>query len=1060
MHAHAARARDITMPRRENELVEVRATLTSLGLGGFPPPAGQPQSNARNPRVHDVQPTAPALRTSTIVVRNVDCAVAESALRQFLMRLPGVSSFQTDSLRGTVQVTYDVGTTSAAVINRLLRSYGFHPAGCTLTLPWKGHLATADIAQLTLRIPPPFRTPHGWALLQNHALSRDGIKACVVSTDGATAYLSYDAAVCGGRDLVTYIGGSGIECSVESQDPVLLEHTLGRLSQRVPGGAGLIAILIACLLWVHVFPPQFLETCIIGGLSGVRLAQLAVGFVTTVVVGATPLEVGFLRWRKTARPCAHCIVSTAAFILFLAGCANTAVSVLSVCQDESLPVLALTTASWIFVLWCVGRDVSYFLKARVCRDVDQHRCVSSVSRFVRFESGETDVIQELVHPGDKLIVKAGERVRFDGIALTPATVQEPPLVASNPDLRPMEKEPGSAVLRGSLVMRSDLTLRVTTVGKSQLRTALSQLQMHQAAASRIVDWAFAYYVICAIIGTVVGLYWVRLGLASEIGTPSLAEAIATGLSVGAAIHLLGLTEPLRLLACAVPECATGYLASLGCGVFHPSALRKAAEVTHVVISPSALPGTFEIAGLLVAPDACSSVANRLQWTAPVVEEEGDCTGPAPVVLTPSPPATVVEGHQEAALLIWTVIAQLQSSTAPSRLNGFLLDHVPKGVVPTPSMSQSSQTFPGQGVEGSWSLMKDPEGSQPPFLVDGAMGSLEFISACHYRDTEDLRPAWDKLRYACECYIAGGYDIAVVSTFGTPIGAVIWKFHCNPCARQALAYCHKSLGVPVWVVSGKHPSASQALSQETGVPEDHVVCGATPTERVRFLTHLAEALVYDEGGQIGVVAEGSQRRFLSLVTSRLGTQTLRICSGSDTFCEAGAEVAWRPRSIVHLLNLVRIARHARFVRRLSLFLLLACLGGALALFTTVIPTRVPTQAPVLALLVSLGTEWLVLVLALSVAHIDPIRHGPSGKQPAGIRRGRGSTNGTTLCSASLIFPQPWYSKASRRLCACCTWLLRRHFSAPSGQFEDDAEKLLAHVSLDVGRIQRYEFGPSI
>lgn len=67
--------------------------------------------------------------TTTLKVRDIDCASCEDTIRTALSRLPGVETVVPSGETNEVKVGYDEGATTEEAVRERLRDIGFEPLG-------------------------------------------------------------------------------------------------------------------------------------------------------------------------------------------------------------------------------------------------------------------------------------------------------------------------------------------------------------------------------------------------------------------------------------------------------------------------------------------------------------------------------------------------------------------------------------------------------------------------------------------------------------------------------------------------------------------------------------------------------------------------------------------------------------------------------------------------------------------------------------------------------------------------------------------------------------------
>ncbi|MDW8335857.1 MAG: cation-translocating P-type ATPase [Tepidimonas sp.] len=185
-----------------------------------------------------------------------------------------------------------------------------------------------------------------------------------------------------------------------------------------------------------------------------------------------------------------------------------------------------------------------------------------------------DVPVEELLPGDRVLVRAGERIPADGVIEAGQTQVDESLLTGEP--LPQPRTVGDAVLGGSINGEGAIEVRITAVGAtSTLQRIIALVQDAQAAKpplQRLVDRVAAVFVPAVVLLALVtawGWWWAGAGLAQ-----ALLHAVAV--LVIACPCALGLATPVAIMA------GTGAAARHGILIRDPQALERAARVRAVV----------------------------------------------------------------------------------------------------------------------------------------------------------------------------------------------------------------------------------------------------------------------------------------------------------------------------------------------------------------------------------------------------------------------------------------------------------------------------------------------
>ena len=185
-----------------------------------------------------------------------------------------------------------------------------------------------------------------------------------------------------------------------------------------------------------------------------------------------------------------------------------------------------------------------------------------------------DVPVDRLAPGDRVLVRPGEKVPVDGTVVEGATsVNEAMLTGES---RPVEKRPGDAVIGGAINGEGSIVVEVEKTGaETYLAQVIDLVQKAQESRSRTQDLAdraaFLLVAIALSVGAVTFAAWFALGA----GAGFAVERAATVMVI-ACPHALGLAVPLVIAVSTSLAARSGFL------IRDRSAFERAKEITAVV----------------------------------------------------------------------------------------------------------------------------------------------------------------------------------------------------------------------------------------------------------------------------------------------------------------------------------------------------------------------------------------------------------------------------------------------------------------------------------------------
>ncbi len=237
--------------------------------------------------------------------------------------------------------------------------------------------------------------------------------------------------------------------------------------------------------------------------------------------------------------------------------------------------LYFDTATFLFSAISLGKGLE--ARARALATASLHRLVRllpSTATVLR-DGAEQSVPLAEVQIGDLVLVRAGERVPVDGIAVAgKASVDESLLTGES---EPVVKGEGDEVLGGSLCLDGFLQVEALRVGEStfaaQMVRLMEEAQATKPSMQRLADRVAAVFVPLVLsFALVTFIGWMALS-----GDLTKAMVAAVSVMVIACPCAMGLATPTAIAV------ALGRLAQMGIWVRNAEAIEKAAAITAVVL---------------------------------------------------------------------------------------------------------------------------------------------------------------------------------------------------------------------------------------------------------------------------------------------------------------------------------------------------------------------------------------------------------------------------------------------------------------------------------------------
>ncbi len=174
----------------------------------------------------------------------------------------------------------------------------------------------------------------------------------------------------------------------------------------------------------------------------------------------------------------------------------------------------------------------------------------AVARVIR-DGQEVEVPIEEVQPGDRVRVRPGESIPVDGLVVEGVSSVDESIVTG--ESLPVEKEPGSPVIGGSINQSGSLVVEVTQVGEEsflqQVARYIEEARAMKPGIMQLVDLVLKYYVPGVILFAGAGLLIWTLGSWLVTGQMDVSRAIFAGLAVFVMGYpcALGMATPLALI---------------------------------------------------------------------------------------------------------------------------------------------------------------------------------------------------------------------------------------------------------------------------------------------------------------------------------------------------------------------------------------------------------------------------------------------------------------------------------------------------------------------------------
>ena len=399
------------------------------------------------------------------------------------------------------------------------------------------------------------------SFLELTAGEREGVAAAEASYATDTVRVDYDPDIVSADELAEGLSVAGYTAS-DRADP------------DADGDDGVVRFLIGggffgmmAMLWYALFlyPTYFGYEPIVdlGGVSGAYLfAQVWVFASIVLFYTGSPILRGAYVSLRARRPNMDLLVSLAAGSSYAYSTLALLVGRTDLYFDVTIAVILVVTA---------GNRYESLIKRRATGMLSE--LTTAGDRTVRTESGET-VAAEAVAPGDRLLVRPGERVPFDGTVVEGTAAVDEALVTG--ESLPATKREGDAVRGGTVVTDAPIVVAVgedATSTLDRLVRLLWEIQSSRSGIQRLVDRLATAFVPLVVAVAVVGA-----GATLALGAAPV-DAALVGLTVliVSCPCALGLATPLAIAA-GIRDAARRGIVIVSDAVFE-----EAADVDAVVL---------------------------------------------------------------------------------------------------------------------------------------------------------------------------------------------------------------------------------------------------------------------------------------------------------------------------------------------------------------------------------------------------------------------------------------------------------------------------------------------
>lgn len=210
------------------------------------------------------------------------------------------------------------------------------------------------------------------------------------------------------------------------------------------------------------------------------------------------------------------------------------------------PHVYFETSAWLITFILLGKLLEEVAKGRTSEALQKLIALQPAVAHVERDGQVVDIPTSQVKPGDRIQVRAGEKIPVDGTLLEGySTVDESMLTGES---LPVEKKVGLDVIGATINLTGSFTMEAKKIGMdtmlSQIIKVVEEAQISKASIQRIADVVAAYFVPAVIaIAVLTGLVWYFL----LDGSLNQSVLSATAVLVIACPCALGLATPTSIM---------------------------------------------------------------------------------------------------------------------------------------------------------------------------------------------------------------------------------------------------------------------------------------------------------------------------------------------------------------------------------------------------------------------------------------------------------------------------------------------------------------------------------
>lgn len=485
----------------------------------------------------------------------MNCTGCETKLNRTLGSFPGVSNLKTSLVMSRAEFGLDPAAASVADVMRHIER----------TTEFKCEKISTEGASIDVLSPGD---QQAW-LRQPLPLGVEGFE----SLDKNTVRISFDPKVIGARDLVEKAFPQPLRLAPLRGDAGL--HA-GSTHVRHVGYMTVLSAVLTTPVLVLAWAPLDDRPITYGAVS------LALATVVQVAIAGPfyPKALKSLVFSRMIEMDLLIVLSTSAAYVFSVVSFGYLVRGAPLSTGEFFE-----TSTLLVTLIMVGRYVSALARQKAVESISI-RSLQQASATLVSDAGadERDIDTRLLQYGDVFKIRPDTRAPTDGVVVTGASEADESMLTG--ESRPIEKQPGSSIIAGSINGPGTLVVRLTRLpGENTISAIAGMVDGAKLSKPKIQDLAdrVASYFVPGVVSltVVVFVVWIAVGILRQNLTGSEAAVQATTYAITVLIVscpcAIGLAVPMVIVI------ASGVAAQRGIVFKSANGIEIAHKATHVVL---------------------------------------------------------------------------------------------------------------------------------------------------------------------------------------------------------------------------------------------------------------------------------------------------------------------------------------------------------------------------------------------------------------------------------------------------------------------------------------------